>query len=139
MKNGPENSEKNADSQKIKQGCENGEFHFPDVSGSQILGDDDGASDPAADGNGNEYICDCVGCAYGRQCVFSHIFSHHRGVHQVVELLKQVADHHGNREQEQGFSGRTGEHSCLSHKVTSFLGSSLSTLYKKKRQKKTGK
>ena len=95
VKNSTNGPQDHRDHQEIDHGRKYGCLHFPYLSRSQKLGDDHRAPDSAADGNGDEHIGDGVGRAHGRQGIFPDEAAHDHRVCDIVKLLEQVAEDHG--------------------------------------------
>lgn len=57
------------------------------------LGDDDAGAHRNAREKAHQHIDDGGGGAHRSQCLFADIVAHHDGVHRVVKLLEQIADH----------------------------------------------
>ena len=78
-----------------------GGFHLMDTPRAKQLGHHHVAAHGQSRGHGYRQKHDGEGGAYGRHRVLAHKFSHHCRVHHVVQLLKQVACHHGQGKKEQ--------------------------------------
>ena len=78
-----------------------GGLHLMDAPGTEQLGHHHRTAHGQPGGHGHRQKHDGEGGAHGRHCVFAHKFSHHRGVHHIVELLEQIARHHGQGKEKQ--------------------------------------
>ena len=65
------------------------------------------------------------GGAYGRHRVLPHELPHHHGVHHVVQLLEQIARHHGQGKEKQQLQGPPLRQ-ILNHILSPFLRFSAS-------------
>ena len=68
-----------------------GGFHVGDLFGAEQLGHDDGASDVAAEGEGQKDQSDLIAVAHSGQGVFAHELACHQTVRDVIELLEHDA------------------------------------------------
>ena len=82
-----------------------GGFHLMDAPGAEKLGDHHVAAHGQSRRNGHGQKHDGEGGAHRCHGVLTHKFSHHGGIHHVVQLLKQVSHHHGHGEEKQQRQG----------------------------------
>ena len=93
--------------------------------GAEELGHHHRAAHGQSGGHGHRQKHDGEGGAHGRHCVLAHKFSHHRGVHHIVELLEQIARHHGQGKEKQQLQGPSLRQ-ILNHILSPFLRFSAS-------------
>lgn len=96
------------------KGDGNGGFHRQMelfvVVGAEIAANDDAGSDGNAVEKQNQHIDDAGGGADGGQRFAADKVAHHKTVHRIVELLKQVAEEQRDRKHDQMPDDGAGRH-----------------------------
>ena len=90
----PDASQQDADGQKRQQGGVDGGLHAGKALCAEMLADDDGGADAAADGHAYEDRCERGGRADGGQRRFAVVVADDCGVHDGIGLLEEVSNDH---------------------------------------------
>lgn len=100
MEGNAEYAQADTDDQEINERRKNSRFHFRNFPCSKELRDNDCASVSPADGYGYEYVGNRVGSAHRSQCLFSHKLTDNHRVCNIIKLLEQIPQNHGDGEKQ---------------------------------------